>query len=192
MNRSKLREAEARFLKRYPGGFSNPMMLEIAKKHKVEKMNKLAQDSFSIENFENPDGIVDSMKKIIGQSSMVSVFEKPKFRDLVSSMNDNEKSRLSRGLEEFLHGDQHSGFALMSDLLNEYNLAKWTLLTACPLYYRPDVEVFIKPTTVFEFYQAYRGQINQIKKEVDASLQVDNGAFCGFLMMSIGSFAEQE
>ena len=211
MNRSKLEEAEARFLKRYPGGFSNPMMLKIAKKHKVEKMNKLAQDSFSIENFENPDGIVDSMKKIIGQSSMVSVFEKPKFRDLVSSMNDNEKSRLSRGLEEFLHGDQHSGFALMSDLLNEYNLAKWTLLTACPLYYRPDVEVFIKPTTVkgvikyfelegltyspkptFEFYQAYRGQINQIKKEVDASLQVDNGAFCGFLMMSIGSFAEQE
>lgn len=211
MNREKLKEAEARFLKRYPGGFSNPMMLEIAKKHKVEKMNKLAQDSFSIKNFENPDGIVDSMKKIIGQSSMVSVFEKPKFRDLVSSMNDNEKSRLSRGLEEFLHGDQQSGFVLMSDLLNEYNLAKWTLLTACPLYYRPEVEVFIKPTTVkgvikyfelegltyspkptFEFYQAYRGQINQIKKEVDTSLQVDNGAFCGFLMMSIGSFTDQE
>lgn len=211
MNRSKLKEAEERFLKRYPGGFSDPMMLEIAKKHKVEKMNKLAQDSFSTENFENPEGIVNSMKKIIGQSSMVSVFEKPKFRDLVSTMNDNEKRRLSRGLEEFLHGDQQSGFVLMSDLLNEYKIAKWTLLTACPVYYRPGVEVFIKPTTVkgvikyfeleglkyspkptFEFYQAYREQINQMKKEVDASMQVDNGAFCGFLMMSIGSNADPE
>lgn len=79
MNRSKLKEAEERFLKRYPGGFSDPMMLEIAKKHKVEKMNKLAQDSFSTENFENPEGIVNSMKKIIGQSSMVSVLKSRNF-----------------------------------------------------------------------------------------------------------------
>ncbi|HNU79482.1 MAG TPA: hypothetical protein PKG58_01920 [Bacillota bacterium] len=100
---------------------------------------------------------------------------------------------------------------LMCDLLNEYKLAKWTLLTACPVYYRPGVEVFIKPTTVkgvieyfeleglkyspkptFEFYKAYRKRINQIKKEVDASLQVDNGAFCGFLMMSLESSEDTE
>lgn len=211
MNRAKLKDAEARFLKLYPGGFSNPRMLEIAKKHKIEKMNKLALDSFSVENFKNPDAIVDSMKKLISQSSMVSVFEKPKFRDLVSAMNNDEKRRLSRGLEEFLHGDQQSGFMLMSDLLNEYNLAKWTLLTACPYYYRPGVEVFIKPTTVkgvieyfeleglkyspkpnYEFYKAYREQINQIKKEVDASLQANNGAFCGFLLMSLESSANPE
>ncbi|HPW40124.1 MAG TPA: hypothetical protein PLW98_01255 [Bacillota bacterium] len=96
-------------------------------------------------------------------------------------------------------------------MLNEYKLAKWTLLTACPVYYRPGVEVFIKPTTVkgvieyfeleglkyspkptFEFYKAYRKRINQIKKEVDASLQVDNGAFCGFLMMSLESSEDTE
>jgi hypothetical protein len=40
-----------------------------------------------------------------------------------------------------------------------------------------------KPT--FEFYRAYREQILRMKQEVDASLQVDNAAFCGFLMMSI-------
>jgi len=54
MNRTKLKEAEARFFRNYPGGFSNPLMLEIAKKHKVEKMNKLAQESLAIEQFENP------------------------------------------------------------------------------------------------------------------------------------------
>ena len=204
MNRTKLKEAEERFFMRYPGGFSNPLMLEIAKKHKVEKMNKLAQDSFAIEQFENPDKIADSMSKIVSQSSMVSIFEKPKFRDLVKAFSGNEKERLSLGLKEFLHGDQEFGFKLMCDLLNEYKLAKWPLLTVCPIYYRPGEEVFIKPTTAkgvieyfeleglkyspkptFEFYRSYREQINQIKKEVDASLQFDNAAFCGFLMMSI-------
>jgi hypothetical protein len=204
MNRSKLKEAEKRFFMRYPGGFSDPLMLEIAKKHKAEKMNKLAQDSFAIEQFESPDKIAGSMSKIVSQSSMVSIFEKPKFRDLVKAISDNEKERLSLGLKEFLHGDQEFGFKLMSGLLKEYKLAKWPLLTVCPIYYRPGEEVFIKPTTAkgvieyfeleglkyspnptFEFYRAYREQINQIKKEVDASLRVDNAAFCGFLMMSI-------
>jgi hypothetical protein len=204
MNRTKLKKAEERFLIRYPGGFSDPLMLEIAKKHKVEKMNKLALDSFAIEQFESPSRIIDSMYKIISQSSLVSIFEKPKFRDLVKNMSDNEKERLSHGLKEFLHNDQEYGFEQMTALLDEYKLAKWPLLTVCPNYYRPNVEVFIKPTTAkgiieyfeleglkysshpsFEFYRAYREQINQIKKEVAASLQFDTAAFCGFLMMSL-------
>ncbi len=204
MNRIRLKEAEERFLMDYPGGFSNPLMLEIAKKHKGEKMNKLAQESFAIEQFESASRIVESMAKIVSQSSLVSIFEKPKFRDLTKVMNTNEKERLSHGLREFLHGNQGFGFELMCDLLNEYKLAKWTLLTVCPVYYRPSQEVFIKPTTTkgiiehfeleglkyspkptFEFYRAYREQINQMKAELGASLQGGNAAFTGFLMMSI-------
>lgn len=205
MNIAKLKEAEKQFLMRYPGGFSDPLMVEMKKKHKPEKMNKLAQDSFSAGQFDDPDGIVDAMVKIVSQSSMVSVFEKPKFRDLVKTIGDNERERLSHGLREFLHGDQGFGFGLMTELLTEYKLAKWPLLTVCPVYYRPEVEVFIKPTTVkgvieyfeleglkyipkpnFEFYQAYREHINYMKRQVASMLPVDNGAFCGFLMMSIG------
>lgn len=207
MNKAKLKEAEERFFMRYPGGFSNPQMLAIAKKHKVEKMKNLAQDSFTIEQFESTSKIIDSMYKIVSQSSLVSLFEKPKFRDLVKAMRDNEKEHLSHGLKEFLHGDQAFGFGLMTGLLHEYKLAKWPLLTVYPIYYRPSVEVFIKPTTAkgiieyfeltglkynsnptFEFYQAYREQILQMKQEVDVSLQVDNAAFCGFLMMSLDNF----
>ncbi len=205
MNIAKLKEAEKQFLMRYPGGFSDPLMVEMKKKHKPEKMNKLAQDSFSAGQFDDPDGIVDAMVKIVGQSSMVSVFEKPKFRDLVKTIGDNERERLSHGLREFLHGDQGFGFGLMTELLAEYKLAKWPLITVCPVYYRPEVEVFIKPTTVkgvieyfeleglkyspkptFEFYKAYREHINYMKRQVASMLPVDNGAFCGFLMMSIG------
>ncbi|VBB08148.1 Hypothetical protein LUCI_3413 [Lucifera butyrica] len=208
MNKAKLKEAEERFIMRYPGGFSNPRMVELAKKHKVEKMKNLAQDSFSIGQFESAINIVDFMDKVVSQSSLISIFEKPKFRDLVKVMNENEKEHLSHGLKEFLHGDQAFGFRLMTGLLQEYKLAKWPLLTVYPIYYRPSVEVFIKPTTAkgiieyfeligikynsnptFEFYQAYREQIMQMKQEVDISLQVDNAAFCGFLMMAMENYA---
>jgi len=204
MNIAKLKEAEEKFFMRYPGGFSNPQMLKIAKKHKVEKMKKLAQDSFTIRQFESASKIIDSICKIVSQSSLVSIFEKLKFRDIVKVMSDSEKEHLSHGLQEFLHGDQSFGFGLITGLLQEYKLAKWPLLTVCPIYYQSSVEVFIKPTTAkgvieyfeltglkynsnptFEFYQAYREQIMEMKQEVDVSLQVDNAAFCGFLMMSI-------
>lgn len=211
MNKAKLKEAEARFMRRYPGGFSNPEMLQLAQKHKVEKMKKLAQDSFAIEQFEDAGNLVESMGKIVTQSSLISIFEKPKFRDLVKIMSEGEKEHLSLGLKEFLHGDQALGFRMMTDLLQEYKLAKWPLITVYPIYYRPNEEVFIKPTTAkgiieyfelaglkynshptFEFYQVYREQIKQMKQEVDVSLRVDNAAFCGFLMMTMENNSDPE
>lgn len=206
MNKEKLKKAEENFFIRYPGGFSNPLMLEISKKHKVEKMHKLAKACFAIEEFDNPNKIIEAMNKIVSQSSLVSLFEKPKFRDLVKILNDNEKELLAKGLMEFLHGDQELGFEIMTGLLTEYKLAKWPILTVCSVYYNPSVEVLIKPTTVkgvieffeleglkynskpsYEFYRAYREQINLMKNEVDGSFREDNSAFCGFLMYSMDS-----
>lgn len=211
MNKAKLKEAENIFIMRFPGGFSNPQMLELTKKHKVEKMKKMAQDSFAVGKFESADDIIDSMGKIVSQSSLISLFEKPKFRDLVKVLSDSEKKHLAHGLKEFLHGDQAFGFGLMTGLLHEYKLAKWPLLTVYPIYYRPSVEVFIKPTTAkgiieyfeltglkynsnptFEFYKAFREQITQMKQEVHTSLQVDNAAFCGFLMMTLENHLHTE
>lgn len=211
MNRCKLKEAEERFLMQYPGGFSHPLMLEIAKKHKVPKMRQLAEESFAQPQFDHPEMIVESMGKVVSQSSLVSIFEKPKFRDLIKGMTSGEKERLAKGLQEFLHGEQEFGFEMMADLLRQYKLAKWPLLTVCPIYFRPQVEVFIKPTTAkgviayfeleglkyspnptFAFYRAYREQINKLKENVDPILRVDNAAFCGFLMMSLGRDEEEQ
>jgi hypothetical protein len=204
LNRAKVKEAEERFIMRFPGGFSNPRMLELAKKHKVEKMKKMAQDSFAIAQFASIGNIVEAMGKVVSQSSLVSVFEKPRFKDFLKVMNNNEKEHLALGLKEFLHGDQAFGFSLLLDIMSEYKLAKWPLLTVYPIYYRPEVEVFVKPTTAkgiieffeiegvtynarptFAFYKDYRAQIMEMKQMVDVSLRVDNAAFCGFLMMAI-------
>lgn len=204
MNYEKLKKAEQEFLMRYPGGFENPAMEEMAKKHKSGKMTKFAQDNFALSQFEDTDKIIESFAKIASLSSLVSVFEKVRFKDILKTLHEDEKQMLVIGLKELLHGNAVSGFSLMVQILKPYKMAKWPILTVVPYYYNPSVEILIKPTTVkgaiayfelegltyspsptYEFYKAYRDTIDGIKKEVDPSLRGENAGFCGFLMMSL-------
>jgi len=204
MNLKKLKQAEEAFFDRYPGGFANPEMIAIRKKHKLDKMIELTQESFVRRNFKLPELIVENMIKVVSRSSLISVFEKPRFRDFVRSLPYNDKQTLASGLEDLLHGNEQPGFETMLEILKSGKLAKWSLMTICQAYYRPQVEVFVKPTTVkgiietFElenlhykptptwaFYDEYRAVINEMKTKVDASLSPYNVAFSGFLMRTI-------
>ncbi len=205
MNLDVLHKAEESFFAQYPGGFNNPEMIAIGKKHKMEQMKKLATESFAKSNFTDPMTIVENTIKLVSRSSMVSVFEKPRFRDYVKSLRREEKEALAHALHELLHGTQEDGFALLQGILAREKLAKWTLMTVVPAYYRPQREVFIKPTTAklvidklgldlvykptpsWAFYKGYRKAINEMKTKVDKSLSPSNPAFSGFLMMSLGS-----
>ena len=165
-------------------------------------MFDMALDRFGIEKFSDSPGIVESMIKVINSSSMVSLFEKPKFRDFANHLDDDRRNLITEGLKQLLHGDKESGFEILVDMLGEEKLAKWTLMTIIPTYYSPDKEVFIKPTTTkgvikyFElenliykplptcdFYCRYRDEINNMKKEVSSLLSPSNPAFSGFLLM---------
>ena len=190
---------------RYPQGFESPEMAAIVKKHKMEKLAAMAKDGFAKERFSDVPAVLESMRRLVSSSTMVSVFEKPKFRDLLKDLSADEQQALAGGLEQMLHTAISSrGFEQMSAVLLPYKLAKWTLLTVFLICYSPYDEVFIKPTTAknviehfeleglvyspkvnYEFYRAYRGRILEMKAAVDQRLQVDNGAFGGFLFMSL-------
>jgi hypothetical protein len=210
MNPKKLKLAEAEFMRRYPGGFSHPEMQVIGKKHRVDKMVALAQEEFAKRKFKNSETIAEAMVKMVSRSSLISIFEKPRFRDSVRIMSHSEKDLLTTGLEDFLHGKRQQGFELMTEALAQWKLAKWSLLTLIPNYYRPLDEVFVKPTTAkgvidyFEleglvytpkpnwaFYKGFRDTIDQMKPLVDPSLSPSNAAFLGFLMMSFRKAKEQ-
>ena len=211
MNLQKLKLAEARFMQRYPGGFSNPEMQVIGKKHRVEQMTALAQAEFASNRFRNPETVTEAMVKIVSRSSLISLFEKPRFRDAVRTMAHSEKDILASGLEDFLHGQQQSGLELMIMTLAQWKLAKWSLLTVIPNYYRPNDEVFVKPTTAkgiieyfelqdltysprpsWDFYQRFRAAILKMKASTDPLLAPSNAAFLGFLMMSFHSAQMEE
>ena len=204
MNIEKLKHAEAQFLQLYPLGFDDPEMQAIGKKHKMPQMIDQCQNLFSELAFNKPHVVVEDMVKMISRSSMVSMFEKPKFRDCVRTLTGTDKDRLSEAFYEQLYGNQQQGFDTMLDLLNTQKLGKWSLMTILPNYVYPDQEVFVKPTTAkgviawfelqdlvykpqptWDFYQRYKATIVEMKSLVDPTLTNSNAAFSGFLMMSL-------
>jgi hypothetical protein len=203
MNISKLKQAEKQFLELYPGGFLHPTMIEMGKKHKMEKMVDFAQTAFYKENFKNPEEITENMVKMVSRSSMVSVFEKPKFRDFVRAMDPVAKEELASALECLLYENEETGFTKLVSILQTGNIAKWPVVTVFGVYFKPTQDVLIKPTTVkrvieyyelenikynskptYEFYKKYRDIINKMKVKVDDSFSTSNAAFSGFLMLN--------
>jgi len=204
LNPRKLRQAEAAFLSKFPGGFDHPEMVRIGKTHKMDTMVALAQSCFSKKASRDIETYTDNMVKVVSRSSMVSMFEKPKFRDFVRRLDSNEQAFLVKAMHQILHGKQHLGFAAMVDLLQTEKLAKWSIISIIPAYYAPMQEVFVKPTTTknvlkhfdvpdlvykplpsWDFYSQYRQLIHDAKASVDACLSPSNAAFSGFLMMSM-------
>ncbi|MCB1645371.1 MAG: hypothetical protein KDI36_07955 [Pseudomonadales bacterium] len=205
MNLEKLRQAEADFLSQYPGGFSHPDIQAIGKKHNVTRMTEQTQTLLSKDAFKQTGPVLDSLIKIVSRSSMVSLFEKPKFRDYINGLDRDEREALAMGFQLMLHGKQEKGFDMVLDILARGKIAKWSLMTITPLYMRPAQEVFVKPTTAknvirylelenleykprpsWAFYEEFRRQILDMKQRVDPSLSPSNAAFTGFLMMTIG------
>ncbi len=203
MNVRKLREAEALFLQSYPKGFDDDAMAQVRKKHNVGKLSEFSEAALAKKNFAKQGAVLDDIVKIVTRSSMVSMFEKPKYRDYVNGLGRNDREFLASGYKKLLHGSMRNGFNDVLDVLSEGKLAKWSLMTIVPYQYRPSKEVFVKPTTTknairqfelenleykprpsWEFYVAYRAAIDEMKAVVQPSLSPSNAAFTGFLMMA--------
>jgi|AntAceMinimDraft_17_1070374.scaffolds.fasta_scaffold01328_7 hypothetical protein len=204
MNVNKLKTLENEFLGIYPEGFNSEDMIKVGKKHNVGKMSKYVIKTCSKKNLKKGLEIIPELVKIITRSSMVSVFEKMRFRDLIKEFSEEEKLLLVNAIYENLYGDEETGFNELVYLLKPYKLAKWTIISSFRAYYNLDYDVFMKPTTVkkivkfleleditynatpnYYFYFVYRGYINKMKQVVDKNLRPSNPAFSGFLMMSI-------
>ncbi len=205
MNIQKLRQAEADFLQRFPGGFADPGMAAIKKKHNVDKLTEFTQDKLTRANFNRPGFIAETILTIVSRSSMVSRFEKPRFRDFIGALNSHEKQALADAFEKRLYGRQKQrGFEEFLGMLSHHKLAKWAVISVVPFYFAPQKEVFVKPTTAkgilaflevegleykptpsWAFYQGYGKLLADIKKAVAPSLSPNNAALSGFLMSSL-------
>jgi len=204
VNIEKLKHAQNTFLAKYPHGFADEGMAEIIKRHNKAKLDEFAQQNFGPDCASHVEQTVANMVRCVSRSSMVSMFEKPKFRDFCGRLDRHQKDFLVDSLVAFLHGDQQIGFEGILDLLLTEKLGRWSLMTIIPSYFAPQKEVFVKPTTAkiiikelelkeleykprpsWEFYTAYRNFVNQAKLKVDKSIAPSNAAFTGFLMMAL-------
>ncbi|MFZ3052192.1 MAG: hypothetical protein WA099_02205 [Sulfuricurvum sp.] len=202
MNLKKLKEAEASFFAFYPKGFEDEGLLPIIKRHNTAKIGESVQEMFSAEKFSRTEEIGESFAKIVSKSSLISLFEKPKVRDMVKAMSMEQQDMLAIGLYELLHANQEKGFRILVDVLSIYKLAKWSIVTLIPYYYARDKEFFIKPTTTkdiikffeingleykpkpsYEFYMRYTQRLKEMKLQVSPLIGEDNAGFTGFMMM---------
>jgi hypothetical protein len=200
----KLKDLEAEFLEHYPKGFENEEIKAIVKKFKSEKLSEEVKNLFTKENFSQPEIVCSNFVKIISKSPLVSLFEKPKLRDAINSMGIYEKDMFSIALYDLLYENKKEAIESLVEILLEYKLAKWTIITLIPYYLNRNEEYFIKPTTTknilkyfevenlkykptpsYEFYKEYKKFLNSLKSKADKSLTVDNAGFTGFLRMSL-------
>ncbi len=204
MNILKLKQAQDVFYSIYPQGFDSPQMVQVGKKHKMGKLIDFSHEAFSKNAIKNIEETTENMVRLVSRSSMVSLFEKPKFSDAVREMDIMEKAQLVHSLNLLLHGNEEKGFNLMLEVLLRHQLAKWTLITVFRCYYYPTKDLLFKPTTVknvintfeleglvykprpsYDFFVKYRDVINEMKQYVDENFSRSNAAFSGFLMMAI-------
>lgn len=204
MNKERLVQVEREFLIRYPQGFETPELKEEGKKHKLGKHVEYIHKVCAKDYMQQGLGVFNDVMKVVTNSSMVSVFEKVKFKDFAREIDDHDKHELMGAIYEMIHGDEEEGFNRLVSLLSFYKLAKWPLISVWLAYYDVDYQVFIKPTTVkkiikhleledihyspkpsYEFYTKYRTYINEIKKHVDKRLHVNNPAFSAVFMITI-------
>jgi len=169
-------------------------------------MIEFTQEAFSESGFARPQTVMHNLVQVISRASMVSVFEKPKFKAFANTLTPIESELYAHSLYQRLYGDEQAGFEGMLDLLKTYKMAKWTVISIVPLYFKPMDEVFIKPTTVkgiiknlelkdleyqptpsWGFYALFRDVIEEMKTKVDPCLSPNNAAFTGFLMMTLGN-----
>jgi len=204
MNKEKLLLEEQKFLDIYPEGFQSEEMKAISKKHNFKKTADFAQKVFAKEEFVYENQIIENMVKLVNKSSMVSLFEKPKFRDMIALLDEIERHELVTGLNQLLYGNEKIGFNTILEILLQHKMAKWTIISVFRCYCYPDSDLLFKPTTVkgiiqkfelndikykpkpsYDFFIKYRDYINEMKSYTDPSLSPNNSAFSGFLMMTL-------
>ncbi len=209
MNWAKLKAAERAFLGRYPNGFDDAALIGLTKRHNLAKHVAFAQEYLTPESGARVAKTLANIELLVSRSSMVSFFEKPKFKGLIARLDRHQQAFFVDSMLELLHGDQPAGFAGLVDVLQQEKLARWSLVTIVPTYFAPSKAVFVKPTTAkgilaaleiehlvykpqptWAFYEGYRDLIEQLKAAVDSRLSPSNAAFTGFLMMALPSVGQ--
>jgi len=204
MNIEKLKDLEAEFFEEYPKAFEDERLLKLMKKFNPSKLEELSKQYFHKDNFSQPEIVCENFIKIVSKSVVVSFYDKMKLKDAIKDMGMYQKDMFSIALYDLLHGNKKDGYDSFVEILSEYSLAKWTLVSLVPYYMNRKKEYFIKPTTAkniinylelkglkykpkpsFEFYKGFKKALDEIKKNVPKNLSEENICLTAFLRLAI-------
>jgi len=102
--KEKLQVLQNTFFSIYPDGFNSPEFQHLEKKHKLTKTNKKIHEIFNSNIINNDIEFLDAITKILSSSSIISVFEKIKFRNFMKEIHTEQKNNMSQAIKELLMG----------------------------------------------------------------------------------------
>ena len=148
--------------------------------------------------------LIEATRRLVGNALLIILLmfiAYGLFADLVPAPLKGPTVKWER-LLVYLYIDTNALIGL--PLLVAAKIARWSLISIGPVYFKPQREVFVKPTTAkkiidhleldhltykprpsWEFYAGYRQALLEMKSQVNPSLTPNNAAFTGFLMMAL-------
>ena len=142
-----IREARARFLHFFPGGFASPDYAKRERTYKEEAKARL-DASVPIDAALHANGLGLAALSSFHGTNLLSPFEKMRVADLLRGPSADA---FLRAASRFTLGVEAHDLAEMAALAKPHECAKWTVLTYLPFFWHPDTHMFLKPEVTKDF-----------------------------------------
>jgi hypothetical protein len=139
--------ARKRFLSFFPQGFKGADYIGHERAYKLDAKNKLDQ-AVPLEKALTGSGFGESVLSIYRATNLLFSIEKTRLQDLLRGRDADD---FVRAAAMFASGDRVQGLREMKAILKRTDNAKWTVVTYLPFLWRPDTNVFLKPTMIQNF-----------------------------------------
>lgn len=139
--------ARKRFLSFFPEGFKGDDYIRHERAYKLDAKRKL-DAAVPLESALTENGLGEKVLSIFRATNLLFRIEKTKLQELLRGPNGDDFIRSAAG---FANGDRVQGLREMKAILKHSDNAKWTVVTYLPFFWRPDLNVFLKPTMLQQF-----------------------------------------
>jgi len=139
--------ARARFLSFFPQGFKGADYLGHERAYKLDAKSKLDR-AVPLEEALTGRGNGEAILSIYRATNLLFSIEKTRLQDLLRGPDSDD---FVRSAATFAKGDYVQGLREMKSILKRTDNAKWTVATYLAFLWRPDANVFLKPTMIQNF-----------------------------------------
>ncbi|UWU31729.1 hypothetical protein N2600_26445 (plasmid) [Rhizobium sp. WSM1274] len=141
--------ARARFLHFFPQGFEGDVYSGHERAYKLKAKAKL-DEAAPIADAAKGHGFGEAVLSAYRATNLLSPFEKTRLQPVLRSQ---EADDFVQAAAAFANGDIRRALGAMASVLKRHDSAKWTVVTYLPFLWKPEENVFLKPTMITAFAQ---------------------------------------
>lgn len=163
--------ARNRFLRFFPRGFNDEDFVKEERAYKLNAKAKLDAAANLDTVLLSPAGSGKAALAAFRATNLLPSFEKTR---LEAALRGPHADAFVAGAAQFAAGDRKGGLSIMEKALRHYDVARWTAATYLPFLWRPNREMFLKPTVTRKFAERVGHRFaTRYEARLDASVYED-------------------